>query len=541
LREFLKRVVGIGLVLIAAAGLVMPLTASAQGAQKVVRVGWYESAFNRTDELGRRSGYAYEYQQKIASYTGWKYEYVQKSWPELLEMLMQGKIDLLSDVSYTDERAESILYSTLPMGAEEYYIYTAPDNDEITLENIRSFSGKKVGINKGSVQVGMFRAWAEANGVEAEIVELTCAESESLKMLMDGELDMLVSLDYLAEDLKGAVPICKIGASDFFFAVSGGNQALLTELNAAMDRIQSANRYFNQQLEAKYLSVSGSNRFLSTEEKTWLREHGTIRVGYQDNYLAFCARDPKTGELTGALKDYLDMAADSLENAHLDFEAVAYPTANAAIEAMKSGEVDCMFPGNLTDYDCEVEGLSMTTPVARTDMSAVVRENDQQILSEKNGRVVVAVNEGNPNYDIFLKEHFPEWQAIYYKDTPTCLKAVADEMADCVLISNYRYNNIADLCEKYDLTTVSTGVELDYSLGVNREDTVLYSILCKTAGAVPEASVNAALSYYFAEEAREGFVHTLKNNLGIAAAVLAAVVVLAAALVIAIKKLRVKS
>ena len=40
------------------------------GAQKVVRVGWYESPFNYQDSFGRRAGYAYEYQQKVAAYTG---------------------------------------------------------------------------------------------------------------------------------------------------------------------------------------------------------------------------------------------------------------------------------------------------------------------------------------------------------------------------------------------------------------------------------------------------------------------------------------
>ncbi len=44
--------------------------------KKVVRVGWYESPFNYTDSFGRRAGYAYEYQQKVAAYTGWTYEYV---------------------------------------------------------------------------------------------------------------------------------------------------------------------------------------------------------------------------------------------------------------------------------------------------------------------------------------------------------------------------------------------------------------------------------------------------------------------------------
>ena len=38
---------------------------------KTVRVGWYESAFHRTDQFGRKSGYGDEYQQRAAVFTGW--------------------------------------------------------------------------------------------------------------------------------------------------------------------------------------------------------------------------------------------------------------------------------------------------------------------------------------------------------------------------------------------------------------------------------------------------------------------------------------
>ena len=77
------------------AALALPIGAHAQEPEKIVRVGWFESPFNTTDELGRRSGYAYDYQQKIAAYTGWTYEYVTGSWPELLQMLKDGRIDLM--------------------------------------------------------------------------------------------------------------------------------------------------------------------------------------------------------------------------------------------------------------------------------------------------------------------------------------------------------------------------------------------------------------------------------------------------------------
>lgn len=38
--------------------------------QKVVRVGFYPCPFNIKDENGHLSGYAYDYQQDLAAYTG---------------------------------------------------------------------------------------------------------------------------------------------------------------------------------------------------------------------------------------------------------------------------------------------------------------------------------------------------------------------------------------------------------------------------------------------------------------------------------------
>lgn len=50
-------------------------------------------------------------------------------------MLQDGRIDLLSDVSYTEERAEYMLYSHIPMGSELYYLYVFPENTTISIED----------------------------------------------------------------------------------------------------------------------------------------------------------------------------------------------------------------------------------------------------------------------------------------------------------------------------------------------------------------------------------------------------------------------
>ena len=520
----LRRTAALLLCLVLAAALLVPAAAEAQENGKVVRVGWYDSSYNALDERGRRSGYAYEYQIKLSCYTGWTYEYVSGSWSDLLEMLEKGEIDLMSDVSYTEERTEYMLYSSLPMGSEEYFLFVSPDNREILQEDPRTQNGKRIGVNKGSVQADQYREWAEQNGVEPEIVEVSYTEEESLEKLAVGELDGYVTVDSFVHSTR-AIPICKTGSSDFYFAVSKNRPDLLDELNAAMSRIQDENRYYNQQLFEKYIRRVGANAFLTAEEVAWLAEHGTIRMGYQDNYLAFCAQDKNTGELTGLMKDYLAYAADCMANAHLDFEAVCYPTAAAAFEALGKGEVDCVFPANLSPYDGEQIGVVMTPPLAETEVFAVIRQTDQRNFARRE-RVAVAVNEGNPNYDAFLVDHFPDWRCLYYPTTADCLKAVADGVADCVLISNYRYNNVARLCEKYRLTTISTNAEMDYSLAVEKGETLLYSILTKTVWMVPKATVNTAMSYYISEKAKLSLRDFLQDHLVTVLSVTAAVVLI---------------
>ena len=495
------------------AAFVLPVAASAANERKTVRVGWYESSFNTTDKSGRRSGYAYEYQLKLASYTGWKYTYVTGSWADLMQMLIEGKIDLMSDVSYTDERSELMLFPELPMGTEEYFIFISQDNDEITVKDYKTLNGKRIGVNKGSIQIDFYKTWAAQHGVDAELAELTYSEGESLDMLDNKEIDAYITPNAFG-DPERLVPVCKIGSSDFFFVVANGRADLLDELNTAMSRIQDENPYYNQRMFEEHVQRFGSNAFLTGDEKEWLASHGAIRVGYQDNYLAFCAKDEKTGELTGALREYLAYASKCFSNSQIDFTATAYPTAAAALEALNRGEIDCVFPSNLGGYDSETQNVLTSPSIIRTDMYAVVRQTEQSIFGKKE-YVIVAVNEGNTNYNAFLQENYPGWRCVYFPTTKDCLEAVSKGLADCVMISNYRYNNISRLCDNYHLTTYATGLSIDYCFAVGSGQTELYSILAKAAGLVPTSTVNAALSYYITQDAKLTFSDFIKDNIGV--------------------------
>ena len=493
------------------------------GTGKTVRVGWHEAPYYITDENGRRSGYSYEYQQKLTCYTGWNYEYVEGSWSDLVQMLKDGEIDLMANMSYTEERARSMLFASLPMGTESYYVFVPSDHTGIAADDYSSLNGKKVGVAKGSIQGEMFLEWEKAHDVEAELIEMSTTEEESLLLLGSG-LDAFVTMDVNA-DPQTMVPVWKIGSSDFFFATSKDRPDLLGELNFAMSRIQDENGYYNQELSNRYLKNTGARLFLDPEELEWLESHPTIRVGYQDNYMAFCARDGATGELTGALKDYLDYASTMLENANLNFEAIAFPTVSDAIQALQEGEVDCVFPANMEAYDAEVLDVVMTPALMKTEMDAVVRASGQKEFIRQD-EVTVAVNEGNTNYEIFLSEFFPGWKIRYYKDTPAGLDAVAAGEADCVVISNYRLSNIARQCEDLHLTSVYTGVDMDYYLALRKGDTQLYSILSRIIVSVPDSVVHAALTYYSTEDARISIGDLIRDNLAIVMTVIAGILLI---------------
>ncbi|MBR3245372.1 MAG: transporter substrate-binding domain-containing protein, partial [Parasporobacterium sp.] len=268
--------------------------------QKVVRVGWFDSSFCYYDQHGRRCGIDYEYQHRISAYTGWTYEYVEDSWPNLLQMLMNGEIDLLSDVSYKPERADFMFFPDLPMGTEAYYIYIDAQNSSITAENLSSFNGKRIGVNQGSVQEEFLRDWAERNHISIEIIPMVVDEDESMDMVTRGEIDGFTSIYTFSSEQK-VVPVSRVGSSDYYYAVNKNRPDLLAELNMALAGIQDEDPYFNQRMSEERLYNTRTNAYLSPDQEDWIQNHGPVRIGYRDNYLPFCQSDKATGELTGAL------------------------------------------------------------------------------------------------------------------------------------------------------------------------------------------------------------------------------------------------
>ena len=481
--------------------------------KKVVRVGWYESAYNSTDRFGHRSGYAYEYQQKIAAYTGWKYEYVEGNWVTLLEMLQKGEIDLLSDVSYTPERAKNMLFSTQPMGCEEYYILIDNANTAINPENITTLNGKRIGVNAGSIQQSIYERWAKDNGIKAKVVEIDGQERDFAEYMLNGELDAVVSVSAIDHNLNHCIPVTVIGASDFYFVINKNRQDLKADLDNAMKQILHNNMYYNRLLYEKYMVNSGSFRSLSGREAEWIRHHGAIRVGYRDGYLPFCGTNKNTGEVDGLLKDFIAVSSNVVRNADIRFETTPYPNTDALIKALKNKEIDCIFPVSLDLYDAEEMGILLTDPVMEIEELLVVRKSEIEDFDMSESKRI-AVNGKNMSHAAIVREQYPDWDPVSFNTPEECILAVADGRADCMLVSNYRYGVMHRQFEKHDLVTISTGITMNHMFAVLPDDFCLYSIIGRLTNMMSSAEIHSSLTKHTQTDSQMTMSDFIRANIG---------------------------
>ena len=98
------------------------------------------------DANGMRRGYGYELMQALAGYTGWKIEHVQCDWSNCFDKLENGEIDVIGDISYTDERAQKMLFSDEPMGEEKYILYADLSDIDNGTSDFKAMDGKCVGV-----------------------------------------------------------------------------------------------------------------------------------------------------------------------------------------------------------------------------------------------------------------------------------------------------------------------------------------------------------------------------------------------------------
>jgi signal transduction histidine kinase/ABC-type amino acid transport substrate-binding protein len=508
--------------------VVLPVKAAAETAPvKVVRVGSFEDTFNYCNEKGARKGYGYELLETLSGYTGWQFEYVTCDWSDCFEKLENGEIDIMGGISYTEDRAEEMLFSDEPMGEEKYYLYADLSRADISASDFKILDGKKIGVVMGTEPEVMLTEWEEKHGIKTQHVNISNNEDVKQK-LVNHEIDCFVSLEesYWAE--LGISTITRVGKSSIYYVLNKDRPDLKEELDNAMHALDEEAPFYTADLCKKYFSLD-YKPILTGEEKAWLRKHGAIRMGFLTSDSGVSAYDPATGEITGTIIDYIQFAADCLGNQELEFQLVGYDDKEAELNALKSGEIDMIFHFDQSPNLAEEYRLARTNTTWTANMMVVT--NQQLFIENQVNRVAVPQNK--ISLTRYIAFYYPQWEIVDCDTQEDAVKLVKDGQADCFIIG---VGSEAKYSKNYGFYSVPLPNPANSCFAVKSGNRSLLSILNKTIKAMPANMLTSSLAMHKSSARKVTLSDFIKDNFFMV--LLVSSIVVAAILLTILKLLR---
>ena len=483
---------------------VLPVKAAAETAPvKIVRIGSFENTFNYCNEKGARKGYGYELLQTLSGYTGWQFEYVTCDWSDCFEKLENGEIDIMGGISYTEDRAEEMLFSDEPMGEEKYYLYVDLSRADISASNFKTLNGKKVGVLMGTEPEVMLTEWEKKYGIKTQHVNISNNEDVQQK-LANHEIDCFVSLEESLWAELGISTITRVGKSSIYYVLNKDRSDLKEELDNAMRALDEEAPFYTADLCKKYFSLD-YKPILTGEEKAWLRKHGAIRMGFLTSDSGVSTFDPATGEITGTITDYIQFAADCLGNQKLEFQLVGYDDKEAELNALKSGEIDMIFHFDQSPNLAEEYRVARTNTTWTANMMVVT--NQQLFTENKVNRVAVPQNK--ISLTRYIAFYYPQWEIVDCDTQEDAIKLVKDGQADCFIIgvsSEAKYSKI------YGFYSVPLPNPANSCFAVNSGNRSLLSILNKTIKAMPANMLTSSLAMHKSSLRKVTLSEFIKDN-----------------------------
>jgi diguanylate cyclase (GGDEF)-like protein len=458
--------------------------------QKVVRVAYVISKdFQEGEEGERKSGYGYEYLQKIAYYTGWTYEYVYGSFQESLERLIAGEVDLMSNISYLEARAKLINYSDEEQGDEGFYVFGSQGQIETDEINWLKLQPIKIGVNAGRYSVDLAKKWCEEKDITYDLKEYTDM-TECSDDLESGALDVIIASEVYAND--GWIALEELEKKPYYYGVAKGREDLLEELNQAMAMIKTISPFYNNELRGKYIISPSTDMIrLTSEEKDWLLKKGQIVIGYLNHYMPYCATDKDSGDMNGVLADVLSYIK---ENYGIDYRTIAFDSYEQLETALKNGMIDVIFPF-YGDYSLAEDQNMMITDAVTHSTMMVFHSGDTFDDSE-----TIAITENDPFQKQYATIYYPDADQVYFDTIDDCMDAVLSGLVNFTIAETAKVNDLDEIKYINHIQKADLQEFVYINFAVRKGDTDLLSILNKGIQGLPTSLITNSLVLHSQKE-----------------------------------------
>ena len=272
-----------------------------------------------------------------------------------------------------------------------------------------------------------------------------------------------------------------------------------------MCQLDQDSPFFKADMYKKYFTLD-YNQSLTGGEKSWLEEHGDIRMGFLNNDPAIFSMDETTGKLTGMLPEYVSYAKDCLGNQTLKFNIQDYDDYDEMLQALQNHEIDMIFYAGRNPDIAEKKGYALTNTAWTYNLMAVT---DEKNFDEGNV-YTVAVPKEKEALKQQLTFSYPQWNLVDYDSFEEAAEMITNEKADCFLMGASQamvYDN------NRDFKSVPLTKTMEACFAVKGGEETLLSILNKTLKGMPSGMLTSALAIYDSTADKVTFLDFVKDNM----------------------------
>ena len=318
------------------------------------------------------------------------------------------------------------------------------------------------------------------------------------------EIDCVTSTGSIAWEKEGIAALANTGNSAVYFVINKNRPDLKAELDQAMQRIEYDKPFYADDLYKRYLSTVAVT-VLSNEERSWLKQHGPVRLGYLKNDFNISSIDAENGKLIGVINDYIKFAQESLVKHSLYFELVGFDSQAEELAALKDRQIDMVFHFSQNPYAAEQNGFILSNGYLNYSMVAVTAKN---YFNETDVNTV-AVTKDDFLTKWYLSANYPKWKILEYGSFKSAELAVKNGNADCLIM---RSGQLSAYTKNSKLHNIFLSKQSRAVFAVNRENTLLLAILNKTLSAMPTAMLSSALAMYNNTAKKATLLEFLSDN-----------------------------
>ncbi len=457
---------------------------------EILKVGFFAfSGYHTIDEEGRRSGYGYEFLQRLAIHGGWSYEYVgyDDSYADALTMLQNGEVDIVTSVSKTPDREEEFLFSNQDIGVNSTIFTVKAGNQAIVEGDYATYDGITVGMLEGNSKNANFERFAREHAFSFQPVYFA-GQDELSAALQDGSVDAAVtgSLRLLENEWL----LDSFDASPFYICTRKDRADLMDRINAAINEMDLHDPNWREVLHETYYATDQSGSvILNAGERAFLEEHHAsgvpLRLLVNPDQAPYCYF--QDGQAQGILPSLFDILAQRL-GLNYEYIPVRDQSEYYALRATGAADIVLDFAGDY--YLAEEEGYKITVPYFHTNFGRLTLDGFSGTVNR------LAVMERSDALDSLIAARYPEDAVTRYPSTSDCVQAVLDGEADAAILYSYTAEKYARQDVRNRLSVVVFGdTSLSYAVGNNVQGgRYLLSLLDKGADSFTDAELDAVMA-----------------------------------------------